>query len=102
MTTKQDRADRRREDEAEARRDGWTADEGGLLEAVVADGVMSALGRPPDFLRASARLVCAGRYRVNVFTGLHAGSARVSHSYFVEADGNGKVLASSPPLARAY
>jgi hypothetical protein len=46
--------------------------------------------------------VGAGRYRVNVFVGADAASARVAHSFFVEADGNGKILSSSPAVARLY
>ena len=102
MTTRQDRAERAGEDREQDRLDEMLRAEVGLMEAVVADGVMSTLGRPPGFLRASARQVRAGRYRVNVFTGLHAGDARVAHSFFVEADGGGRVLASSPPVTGVY
>lgn len=102
MSTKQEREAVQRRDREDVRREAQRAEEGGLLEDVVADRVMSALGRPGDFLRVAARRVSGGCYRVNVFTGPHAASARVAHSYFVEADGDGRVLACSPPLSRLY
>jgi hypothetical protein len=102
MSTKNERDEALRQAQEEARREARRVEEAGLLEDVVADAVMSALGRPADFLRAAARQVTADRYRVNVFAGPHAGSARVAHSYFVTADGDGKVLASSPPVRRLY
>jgi hypothetical protein len=102
MTTKQDRADQASAERLEERQAETLAKEEGLLEAVVADGVMSALGVPADFLRVSARLIRTGRYRVNVFAGAHWGAARVAHSFFVTADGNGRILASAPPVAREH
>jgi hypothetical protein len=46
--------------------------------------------------------VCGGKYRVNVYVRADAASYRVAHSYFLEADGDGKVLASIPSITRAY
>jgi hypothetical protein len=105
MSTKQERAERQqgeRDDREEAQRDAQWKDASGLLEAVVLKGVMLGLGRPADLVRAEARRLWDNCYRVNVFVGPHAASARVAHSFFVEADGDGKVLASSPPVTRAY
>ena len=82
--------------------EGARPSEQGLLEAVIADAVMVMLGRPAEFLRADVRHLWGYRYRVNVFVGPHATNARVAHSFFVTTDGNGKVLAAVPPLARAY
>lgn len=102
MISRQDHDEAQKQDQQEARREARRLDEEGLLEDVIADGVMSALGRPADFLRASARLVAGDSYRVNVFAGPHAGNARVAHSFFVTADGDGRILVCSPPLAREY
>ncbi len=76
--------------------------EAGLLEAVVRDAVTSALGGPPGPHRVQVKRLWEGRYRVNVLVGGDAASLRVAHSYFVEADGDGKILASSPAVARLY
>src|SRR4051794_33217805 len=102
MTTKQDREEVKRQDDEQDRQEAKGQREVGLLEEAVAGGVMSALGRPADYLRVAARQVTAGSYRVNVFAGAHAGSARVAHSFFVAADGGGRILACSPPLGREY
>jgi hypothetical protein len=48
------------------------------------------------------RRVWGDRYRVNVFVGVNTPSARVAHSYSLQADGDGKVLTSTPAIARAY
>ena len=81
---------------------GGRKDEAGPLEAVLRDGVLRALGRPEGLRRVQVSRVFAGRYRANVFVGADAVSSRVAHSYFLEADGDGKILASSPPLKRLY
>jgi hypothetical protein len=102
MSSTQERADQRREDKDEATRDARSKVESGRLEAVVAAAVMRALGQPADFLRAGARHLWGATYRVNVFVGPHVASARVAHSFFVEADGDGRVLTSNPLLKKMY
>jgi hypothetical protein len=76
--------------------------EGGLLEAVIRDNVMTRLGRPPRLHHVQARNLFGDTYRVNVYVGDDAASAKVAHSYFLEADGDGKILTSSPVLTREY
>jgi hypothetical protein len=76
--------------------------EDGLLEAVVRDNVLSVLGRPAGLHRIQVTRVWGDNYRVNVFVGPDAASFTVAHSYFLRADGDGKILASCPPIARAY
>lgn len=76
--------------------------EAGLLEAVVGDYVLSALGHPTGLYRVQVRHVWGGSYRVNVFVGPDVVSFKVAHSYFLRADTDGKILACCPALARAY
>lgn len=64
--------------------------------------VMATLGRPSDFLRISVRQVTGDGYRVNVVTGVNLASARISHSYFVTADGEGNVMDSAPAIMKQY
>src|SRR5687768_6822053 len=97
MTAKQENPPRAEEARAEQ-----STREGGVVEAMVRDNVMFDLGRPHGLLRVQVAAVGAGRFRVNVFVGDNAASARVAHSYFAEADGNGKILSSSPAVARLY
>jgi hypothetical protein len=74
----------------------------GRLEAVVRNGVLSGLGRPRGLCHVQVRRLWGSRYRVNVFVGGDVVSATVAHSYFLETDGAGKILSSSPPIARLY
>ena len=74
----------------------------GLLEAVVRDNVLCDLGKPPGPHRVQVNCVWGDSYRVNVFIGPDVSSFKVAHSYFLEADGIGKILTSSPAITRLY
>ncbi len=76
--------------------------EAGLLEAVVRDNILSALGRPIGNHRVQVKNVWGENYRVNVFVGPDVTSFTIAHSYFLRADGNGKILTCHPPIARTY
>ena len=102
MSSTQERADRQREERDAAQREAERRQASGRLEDAVAAGVMRDLGRPADFLRAGARLLWDSYYRVNVFAGPNVASARIAHSFFLEADAAGNVLTSTPPVTRAY
>ena len=93
---------RRAEDRAEQTRAQKEAREAGLLEDVVADGVMAGLGRPPGLQRVQSRRLWDDNYRVNVFIGPDFVSSRVAHSYFLKADDNGKILSCQPAITRLY
>jgi hypothetical protein len=41
-------------------------------------------------------------YRVNVFVGLDAASAKVANSYFLVADSDGNIVASTPKITKQY
>jgi hypothetical protein len=72
------------------------------LSARVGEQVLHALGEPGDLLKVQARPLWEGTYRVNVFVGANAACARVAHSYFVVADGDGNVLQANPAINRCY
>lgn len=76
--------------------------ERGLLEAVIREDVLSVLGRPAEQYRVQVRCVWGQNYRVNVFVGPDAASFKVVHSYFLKADGNGKILTSIPAIMKVY
>ena len=99
MSTKQelDEAKRARQSRIEQEKQ-----EHGLLEAVIRDSVLSGLGRPDGPHRVQVTRVWGGRYRVNVFLGSDVASFRVAHSYFLEADGDGRILSSSPAITRVF
>jgi hypothetical protein len=72
------------------------------VEAVIAEGVLGHLGEPGGLHRVQVEPVCADKYRVNVYVLADSAGYRVAHSYLVSADGDGKVLASSPANTRSY
>jgi hypothetical protein len=72
------------------------------LHAVIGRHVIHALGQPDDLHQVQVRPLWEGRYRVNVFTGDDATAIRIAHSYFLEADGQGNIIASTPVIARKY
>jgi hypothetical protein len=86
----------------EGRKAAACSDELDPLEAVVIDNVMGRLGRPPGLHRLQCRRVFGDSYRVNVFVADGAGAARIAHSYFLVADGDGTIHSSSPLVARVY
>jgi hypothetical protein len=85
-----------------SRDDGSGRREDGLLEAVVGDNVLSELGVPPGLHRLQVRRLWGDHYRANLFLGDDAASFKVAHSYFLSADGNGKILGCCPPIVRTY
>jgi hypothetical protein len=72
------------------------------LASAICVQVMTALGRPRDFLRITSRQVTLNGYRVNVHTGPDVSSARISHSFFVTADAEGRVTTSAPTIVKQY
>jgi hypothetical protein len=86
----------------EPKRAGPTGPEGGPLEAAVRGSVLSGLGSPPGPHRVQVRRVWGVCYRVNVLVGDDAASLKVAHSFCLRADGDGRVLTSSPAITRAY
>jgi hypothetical protein len=72
------------------------------LEALVGEQAIHTLGRPADLIKVQIRWLWEGCYRLNVFVGVDAASARVAHSYFLVTDGEGNILTSTPKLTRVY
>jgi hypothetical protein len=92
MSTKQERIERA-EQKLEAERS---------REAAIRKNVIHDLGRPMDLQEVQVRPLWENNYRVNVFVGTGAASAKVAHSFFLTADANGEVLASTPAITRLY
>jgi hypothetical protein len=68
------------------------------LAAVIGGQVAHALGQMDHLLRLQVRWLWANRYRVNVFVGADAASARVAHSYFLVTDDAGTIVSSTPEI----
>jgi len=72
------------------------------LNGILGRHVIHALGQPGDLLRVQVQQVWEGHYRVNVFVGVDAASVKVAHSYFLVADRDGNIVASTPEITKRY
>jgi len=92
MTTKQEQGQRAEQELQESR----------SREAAIRENVMHDLGRPAGLLHVQVRPLWANNYRVNVYVGADVASARVAHSFFLAAGGNGELLSSCPAITKRY
>ena len=90
-TQKQETADQVQEKQAHQQR-----------KVVIGQHVMHTLGQPGDLYAVQVRHLWEYHYRVNVFVGVDAASAKVAHSYFLVADSDGSILDSTPKIMRQY
>ena len=72
------------------------------LNALIAEGVIHTLGEPADLLQVQVRRLWENHYRVNIFIGADAASGKVANSYFLQADGDGNILQSTPKILKQY
>ena len=72
------------------------------LAATIGRRVLQALGQPGDLLHVQVRSLWEGHYRANVYLGAGTASARVAHSFFLVADGEGNILTSAPEILKRY
>jgi hypothetical protein len=72
------------------------------MKKVVREQVLQALGTPGDLVRVEVHILWTDHYRVNVFVGVNVACARVAHSYFLVADGDGQISASTPKITKRY
>jgi hypothetical protein len=70
--------------------------------ALIGEQVIHTLGQPASLLKVSVRPLWANVYRVNVFVGSDAVSARIANSFFLTVDGHGKIAVSTPKITRQY
>ena len=73
-----------------------------LRKTLIGQQVLHALGEPPDLLKVQVRPLWGDNYRVNVIVGADAAGAKIPHSYFVVADGDGNVLSATPTIHKHY
>ena len=77
-------------------------DKADTLNARVGAQVMHTLGMPLGLHDVQVRRLWEDRYRVNVFIGENAASAKIANSYFLKADNDGKIVESSPKIKKVY
>jgi hypothetical protein len=88
--------------EAGARHPAGDAGDSGPRDRTVQRAVLAALGRPPGLYGVAVRPLWDGYHRVNVLVGADHMSARIAHSFFVEADASGHIHSSTPRITRLY
>lgn len=71
-------------------------------EAAIQTTVLRILGRPTRLFRVAVMPLWDNNYRVNVMTGEDATSVCIPNSYFVTADGFGRILSSTPHIRKQY
>lgn len=71
-------------------------------DAAIGNRVLRALGQPPGLHQVQVRHLWEDHYRVNIFVGADAASAKVAHSYFLAADGEGNITACNPKITKQY
>jgi hypothetical protein len=64
--------------------------------------VIHTLGKPGDLHDLQVRRLWEDHYRVNVFIGADAASAKIANSYFVKADSDGNIIESNPKIKNQY
>jgi len=72
------------------------------LNTLIGEQVMHTLGEPGNLLRVQVRRLWKDHYRVNVFIGPDAASAKVGESYFLQTDGDGNIVESTPKITKHY
>jgi len=78
------------------------ARDGQQRNAALGENVLSTLGQPADLHTVQVRRLWGDHYRVNIFVGADAASAKVAHSYFLVVDGDGRIVESTPKLTKHY
>jgi hypothetical protein len=71
-------------------------------KTVIGKQVIHILGQPGHLHEVQVRFLWEDHYRVNILVGLDAASAKVAHSYFLVADSDGIIVASTPKIMRQY
>ena len=72
------------------------------LIALIREQVMHSLGAPDNLIRVQVRRLWKNYYRVNIFVGADATSARIANSYFLQADSDGNIVQSIPKITKHY
>ena len=69
---------------------------------VIIGQLLQALGRPTALYRVEVRHLWENHFRANVFIGDTVTSTRIAHSFFLNADEEGNIVASLPDISRKY
>ncbi len=70
------------------------------LHALIGEQVIHLLGKPAGPHRVQVRKLWESFYRVNVLVGVDASSLRITNSFFLKVDGEGKIAESMPNIVK--
>jgi len=70
--------------------------------SAIKEQIIAALGKPADLLKVVARPLWERCYRVNVFVGENAATAKIANSYFVKVDNDDRLIKSIPKITKQY
>ena len=70
--------------------------------SAIKEQIIAALGKPANLLKVVARPLWERRFRVNVFVGENAATAKIANSYFVEVDSDDRLIKSTPKITKQY
>lgn len=72
------------------------------FKALLGEQVLHLVGAPKDLYKVQVRSLWGSFYRANVLTGPDPASVKIAQSYFLQIDGEGKIVSSTPKLTRQY
>jgi hypothetical protein len=72
------------------------------LQARLGEQVMHVLGQPANLLKVHVAKLWDNHYRVNVFVGRDAASAKIANSYFLVLASDGFIKTSHPKITSQY
>lgn len=67
-------------------------------DARIRQAVIHLLGRPVGLQLVQVRPLWDNLFRINIFIGMDATSAKIAHSYFVRTDTSGNIIESTPTI----
>ena len=71
-------------------------------EARLGEQVLQMVGVPRDLYKVQVRSLFGSFYRANVLTGPDPASVKIAQSYFLQIDGEGNIVSSTPKMTRQY
>jgi hypothetical protein len=72
------------------------------ITSLIEKWILDLLGEPANLHDVQVRLLWPDHYRVNVLVGPDAASIRIAHSFFLEANRDGDIVAATPSISRQY
>jgi hypothetical protein len=72
------------------------------FKAHLGEQVLRLVGAPKDLYKVQVRSLWGSFYRANLLTGPDPASVKIAQSYFLQIDGEGNIVSSTPKMTRQY